>query len=180
MKAQHAHTLRQLGILRGEHAAFPCADVFRGIEAEASHVAERAYLAAKVGSSKCMRGIFDYRHAELAGTGVNLVHVAWMACIVHGNDGPDSLVGLLCPQGAIARIPSALLLNECEEFVRIEVVGVRIDVYEDWLSTLMDDHICSSSKGQRTCNDGVSRAHPNCSQCQVQGSSTRADRHGLA
>src|SRR5690348_14489961 len=91
VKAQHAYTLRQLRILRGEHAAFPCADVFRGIKAETSHVAKRAHLAAKVGSSESMRGIFDYRHAELAGTRVNLIHVAWMACIVHGNDGPDPL-----------------------------------------------------------------------------------------
>src|SRR5260370_42110148 len=119
-----------------------------------------------------MRSILDYRHAVLASTSVDLVHVAGMACIMHGNDGPDPLVGLLGPQGAIARVPSALLLNECDEFVGIGVVSVRIDVYADRLSTLMDDHICGSSKGQRTCNHRVSRAHPNCSQRQVQATST--------
>src|SRR6267154_2530026 len=172
VKAQQTHPPRQFGILRGEHAAFPGADVFRGIEAETGHVAERAYLAAKVSGSESMRGIFDYRHAELAGTFANPVHVAWMARIMHRNNSPNPLVRLLCPQGAIARIPSALLLNEGDEFVGIEVVGVRIDVYENRLSALMNDHIGSCSKGQGAGNNGVSRAHPNCSQCQVQGGST--------
>src|SRR4029077_12884223 len=163
VKAQHAYALRQLGILCGEHAAFPCADVFRGIKAETSHVAKRAHLSATIGGPESVRGIFDYGYAILAGTRVNLVHVARVPSIVHGNNGPDPLVRLLCPQGALARVPSALLLNEGDEFVGIEVVGVRIDVYKDRLSTLMDDHIRGSSKGQRTGNDGVSRAHANCS-----------------
>src|ERR1700682_2129352 len=89
VKAQHAYTLRQLRILRGEHAAFPGADVLRGIEAETSHVAKSTHLAIKVSGSKSMRGIFDYRQAKLAGTGVNLVHVAGMACVMYGDDGPN-------------------------------------------------------------------------------------------
>src|SRR2546426_1156968 len=97
MKAQHTQTLRQRGILRGEHPTFPCADVFRGIEAEASHVAKRTHLSATVGSSETVRGIFDYSHAELAGTRVDPVHVAWVPSIVHRNNGPNPLVGFLCP-----------------------------------------------------------------------------------
>src|SRR4029077_5167660 len=105
VKAQHAYTLRQLRILRGEHAAFPGADVFRGIEAETSHVGESTHLAAKVGSSRGMGGIFDYRHAKFAGAGVNLVHVAWMACVMYGDDRPNPLVGLLQVQIPISGVP---------------------------------------------------------------------------
>src|SRR5260221_5641775 len=95
VKAQHAYTLPQLRILRGEHAAFPCTDVFRGLAPESSHVGKSTHVAAKVGGSKSMRGIFDYRQAKLAGAGVNLVHVAWMTCVMYGDDGPNPLVGLL-------------------------------------------------------------------------------------
>src|SRR5882762_1269417 len=108
VKAQHAYTLRQLRILRGEHAAFPGADVFRGIEAETSHIGESTYVAAKVGGSESMRGIFDHRQAKLAGAGINLVHVAGMACVMYSDDGPNPLAGLLYVQTAIAGIPPAL------------------------------------------------------------------------
>src|SRR4029077_3601226 len=114
---------------------------------ETSHVSKSTYLASKVGGSESMRGIFDYLQAKLAGTGANLVHVAWMACVMYGDDGPNPLVGLLYVQTPIARIPPALCLNERDEFGRIKVVSVRIDVHKDWLSTLMDDHIRSSGKG---------------------------------
>src|SRR5258708_38243576 len=95
VKAQSAYTLRHLWSLRGKTAAFPRADVLRGIKAETSHVAKSTHLAIKVSGSESMRGIFDYRQAKLAGAGVNLVHVAWMACVMYGDDGPNPLVGLL-------------------------------------------------------------------------------------
>src|SRR5437879_1634055 len=94
VKAQDAYTLCQFGILRGEHASFPCADVFRGIEAETSHVGKRADPAAKVGSSESMGSIFNYGHAELARTGANPVHVAWMPGIMHRDNCPNPPIGL--------------------------------------------------------------------------------------
>src|SRR5690349_10656365 len=75
VKAHHPYSLCQLGILCRQHAAFPRADVFRGIEAETSHVTKGAYLAAKVGGSESVCGVFNHSHAEFAGTGVNPVHV---------------------------------------------------------------------------------------------------------
>src|SRR5260221_12520605 len=108
VKAEHAYTLRQLRILRGEHAAFPCTDVFRGIEAETSHVGKSTHVAAKVGGSKSMRGIFDYRQAKLAGAGVNLVHVARMTCVMYDSDVPNPAVGLLSGQSPSAGSPPAL------------------------------------------------------------------------
>src|SRR5258708_9759640 len=180
VKAQRAYTLRQLWILRGKHAAFPRADVLRGIKAETSHGVKSTQLGNKVRGAESMRGIFDYRQAKRGGGGVNLGHVAWMACVMYGNDGPNPLVSLLYVQTLITRIPPALCLNEGDEFVRIEVVSVRIDVDEDRLSALMDDHIRSSSKSQRTGNNYISRAHTDCGHRQVQGSSTRTDRHRLA
>src|SRR5258708_19836728 len=58
VKAQRAYTLRQLWILRGKHAAFPRADVLRGIKAETSHVAKSTHLAIKSNVSDSIRAIF--------------------------------------------------------------------------------------------------------------------------
>src|SRR4051794_32004120 len=76
VKGQAAQPLGESGAVRCDHAAFPCRDVFRYIEAEYRNLAERADPAIAVLGTKRMRGILDDRKPVRVGDFKYCVHVA--------------------------------------------------------------------------------------------------------
>lgn len=110
---QRSAAFGQFLVVGGDDAAFARVEVLGGLEAERTHVAEGAGLASLPFGAVRMGGILDYHEMALLRDGVDPVHVRTQATHVYRDD----------------RLGTRRdgLLNE----VRVQVVGVGVDVHED-------------------------------------------------
>src|SRR6266403_2135353 len=85
--SQHAHLYRQLGVVRGDRAAFTAsAKVLAGIKAETCGIAKRTCAAPLVLCSVRLAGILNYWEIMPSGDGIDGVYVRWLAIEVDRND----------------------------------------------------------------------------------------------
>lgn len=87
MEAEDAHTIGEVRIFGGDHAALAGSEGFCGVKGEASDVADSADGFAVVARGKRMSGVFDDSEIVATGDLQNGVQFECVAGIVNGEDG---------------------------------------------------------------------------------------------
>src|SRR5205823_4222672 len=100
-------------------------------KAGASDRAQVARRPSFVSRSKTLRGVFDNGKAMRLCDGIDLIHVSALSIERHRHDRARSRSDGGCDQ------------------LRIEIVGARIDIYENRLCAENGDHLPSRNEGKR-------------------------------
>ena len=157
---QSAYPLGQGGVVGHQHAAFGAGQVLDGVKAEDGGAALADGLALVAGAGG-VGGVFDQRHAMLAGQGAQRGQVAAGAGVVHRHDG----------LGARGDGGGHLLGGDHQ--------GVAVDVDEHRGGADQGDHVGGGDPGQRGGDHLVARADVQRQQGHVHGGGGRAQGHGV-
>ena len=85
--AEAAHPRGEVAVIRRDEAAFARRDVLDGVQTEATEIAEGADLLILIRAADGMAGIGDEREFMFGGDGPQLLVVARLSGVIHGDDG---------------------------------------------------------------------------------------------
>ena len=159
MEADDAGAVDEVGAA-GEHAAFARGQVLGRVEAEAAGVVALADPLVAVLRGQGVGRVFDQGQAMFGGEAAQRRHVAGVAAVVHGDDGPGA-------RGDGRGDPGG-----------VEVQGVRLDVHQDGAGADVLDHRDGRHEGERGGDHLVAGADAQDRQGRVQGRRAAIEREG--
>ena len=149
-------------VVSGKHAAVArAAEIFGGIEADATDRPQRACPAAFPFGADGLRGVLDHSRLGWLGKTIKRIHVGALAEKMHRN---NRLSGR-CHQAADGN--------------RIDVEGYGIDVGKDRFGAQARGGASRGEEGEAGHNDLVARPHVRGHQGQQQGIAARGAAHGM-